>query len=168
MGFPGTLQYIPQGANVYFDRPDVKKAINAPQVPWAEASPKPTYNTSNGLSVEFNTGIFSSETVLPSVIDRSKRTVIGHSNLGYILLRAGTLLTIQNMTWGGIQGFQAPIEEDFFVPYHEDPFLATMAGAGIMGKTRTERGLTYFGIDGAGHMGKSIDSPGLRLRSVPR
>ncbi|KAI0385437.1 Alpha/Beta hydrolase protein [Hypomontagnella monticulosa] len=152
MGFPGTLQYTPQGADVYFDRPDVKRAINAPQVPWAEASPKPTYNTSNGLSVEYNTGIFTSQTVLPSVIDRSKRTVIGHSNLGYILLRAGTLLTIQNMTWGGIQGFQTPVEEDFFVPYHDDPFLATMAGAGIMGKTRTERGLTYFGIDGAGHM----------------
>lgn len=52
-----------------------------------------------------------------------------------------------------MQGFQEPPQDDFFVPYHTDWQMATMAGAGIMGKTRTERNLTYFGIDLSGHMG---------------
>jgi len=154
MGFPGTLQYVPDGAKVYFDRPEVKKAINAPQTPWAEASPRVIYNTSSGLSDNWHKYEFTGLTVLPRVIERSERTVLGHAGLDYILLQNGTLLTIQNMTWNGKQGFQKPIEEDFFVPYHSNFHQSTMAGAGIMGKTHTERGLTYFTIDLAGHMGK--------------
>jgi carboxypeptidase D len=52
MGFPGTDQYVPTSAQVYFDRSDVKSAINAPQVPWFEASPKTTHNISSSLSFD--------------------------------------------------------------------------------------------------------------------
>lgn len=90
--------------------------------------------------------------MLPRIIDRSKRTVIAHSNLGYALLCAGTLLTIQNMTWGGMQGFQAPPKSDFFVPYRDPGPLATVAGAGIFGKVHHERSLTFVAVNGAGHM----------------
>jgi carboxypeptidase D len=132
----------------------VKSAINAPQIPWSEASPRTIYNTSSGLSTNWDENKFTGLTVLPSVIERSKRTVVGHAGLDFILLRNGTLMTIQNMTWSGVQGFQAPPEDDFFVPYHTDWQFATMAAAGVMGKTRTERGLTYFGVDLSGHMSK--------------
>jgi len=159
MGFPGTNNYLPKGAKVYFDRPEVKAAINAPQVPWAEASPKKVYNTSSGVSVNYTDNQFSGLTVLLSVIERSKRTVIGHGGLDFILIRNGTLLTIQNMTWGGKQGFQSPVEDDFYVPYHTDYQTASLAGAGIMGKTHTERGLTFFHISISGHMGKSCYTP---------
>ena len=81
--------------------------------------------------------------------------MIGHGGLDYILLRNGTLLTIQNMTWNGRQGFQSPIEDNFYVPYHTKFQAATMASAGIVGKTHTERGLTFFGVDQSGHMSKS-------------
>lgn len=37
LGFPGTNQYLPLGAQVYFNRSDVKLDINAPQSPWYEA-----------------------------------------------------------------------------------------------------------------------------------
>ena len=154
LGFPGTVSYLPQDAKVYFDRPEVKKAINAPQVPWAEASPKQIYQTASGLSANYTNNQFSGLTVLPSVIENSKRTLIGHGGLDYILLRNGTLLTIQNMTWNGQQGFQSPIEDDFYVPYHTDFQAATMASAGVVGKTHTERGLTFFGVDQSGHMSK--------------
>lgn len=153
LGFPGTNQYIPPGAQVYFDRADVKQAINAPQVPWFAASPRPIYNTTDGQSLENHNREYTGSSILPRVIENSKRTVIGHSNLGFILMRGGTLLTIQNMTWSGAQGFQTPPADPFFVPYHPDQAVSSMAGAGIMGKTHTERKLTYFGIDGSGHMG---------------
>lgn len=64
----------------------------------------------------------------------------------------GTLLSIQNMTWGGQQGFQNPITDDFYVPFHNDYQEATLAAAGIMGKTITERKLTFVTIDLSGHM----------------
>lgn len=112
------------------------------------------YNTSNGLSDEYNALNFTGAEILPRVIDRSRRTLIGHSNLGFILLRAGTLLAIQNMTWGGAQGFRSVPADPFFVPYHDAGDVSGLAGAGVMGKTHTERKLTYFGVNGSGHMGK--------------
>lgn len=83
----------------------------------------------------------------------------------------GTLATIQNMTFGGKQGFQRrPTPDNFFVPYHETlgqiiqevlfqgniPSLQIYAnidtaGAGIMGSTHTERGLTFVTVKNAGH-----------------
>lgn len=59
---------------------------------------------------------------------------------------------IQNMTWNGAQGFQSKPVDPFFVPYHDDPQLGSLAGAGVFGTTHTERGLTYVGVDLSGHM----------------
>jgi carboxypeptidase D len=152
LGFPGSFEYSPTGATVYFNRADVKKAINAPaNVDWAECS-GPVYANPDGNSYESDHGIYSGLTVLPGVIERSKRTIIGHGNLDMILIANGTLLTIQNMTWNGAQGFSAPPSDDFFVPYHNDYELGTLAAAGVMGKTRTERGLTFVEINLSGHM----------------
>lgn len=154
LGYPGSKPYLPTGAKAYFDRADVKRAINAPQIPWAEASPKKMYNTTTGLSFERENNGFTGLTVLPSVIDRTKRTVIGHAGLDFILLANGTLLTIQNMTWGGQQGFQSSVEDPFFVPPYTSYQESTIAGSGTMGKTHTERGLTFFNLDTSGHMSK--------------
>ncbi|MDI1485482.1 MAG: hypothetical protein OHK93_000620 [Ramalina farinacea] len=125
LGFPGSFDYLPTGAEIYFNRTDVQQAINAPLI---------------GLSV------------LPSVIERLNRTIIGHGALDYILIANGTLLMIQNMTWNGAQGFQSPPTDEFYVPYHtlQDP--ATLAGAGVFGTTTTERGLTFVYTELSGHM----------------
>lgn len=79
-------------------------------------------------------------------------TVIGHGGLDYTLLTNRTLLTRQNMTWNGAQRFQAPVADDFFVPYRSKTQMSTLAGGGVMGRTRTERGLTFFSVDLSGHM----------------
>ena len=101
---------------------------------------------------------------LPRVIEATNNTVIGHGSLDFILLANGTLATIQNMTWNGAQGFQeAPSSTmNFYVPYHDGlaqlfdqtaavPFLQD-AGAGLLGTTHTERGLTFVTVRTAGHM----------------
>ena len=78
LGFPGSFTYLPPGGQIYFNRDDVKKAINAPvDTHWFECADVNVYNTSNGLSYDANHGLYSSKTVLPGVIERSKRTVIG-------------------------------------------------------------------------------------------
>jgi carboxypeptidase D len=63
--------------------------------------------------------------------------------LDYILIANGSLLAIQNMTWGGAQGFQKKPEEVFYVPFDNRQ---------TAGKTHTERGLTWVEMDLTGHM----------------
>lgn len=143
LGFPGSFDYLPSGAQIYFNRTDVQKAINAPIGPWAECG-----NVALGQDTSLPSGL----SVLPSVIERSKRTIISHGQLDYVLLYNGTLMTIQNMTWGGKQGFQKQPEGDLFVPYHVEASQSTLAGSGIMGVTHTERKLTWTEIFLSGHM----------------
>jgi len=71
--------------------------------------------------------------------------------LDYILIANGTLLMIQNMTWHGAQGFQTRPSDEFFVPYHSEASLSSLAGAGVFGTTHTERGLTFVTVDLSGH-----------------
>ncbi|KAL8817509.1 MAG: hypothetical protein Q9223_003672 [Gallowayella weberi] len=143
LGFPGSFDYLPAGAEIYFNRTDVQTAINAPIGEWTECS--------NGV-LEEDDSLPSGLSVLPSVIDRLNKTIISHGALDMILIANGTLLMIQNMTWGGKQGFQQKPTEEFFVPYHTDLSASTLAGAGVFGVTHTERGLTWVEVALTGHM----------------
>jgi carboxypeptidase D len=146
LGFPGTLEYLPEGTEIYFNREDVKKAIHAPiDKQWAECS-GPVFV--DKLDKSLPSGL----TVLPGVIDRTQNVIIAHGALDFVLIANGSLLAIQNMTWGGKLGFQSKPIEPFYVPYHEDKDLSTLAGAGVFGTSHSERGLTYVGIDLSGHM----------------
>ncbi|KAK8102070.1 serine-type carboxypeptidase [Apiospora sp. TS-2023a] len=178
LGFPGSFKYQPAGTMPYFNRTDVKKAIHAPlDVDWTACTDKPVF-VSDDNKMEpsgFNDADRSEPSSfqkVPQVIDATQNVIIGHGLLDMILIANGTLLTIQNMTWGGKLGFQSAPMEPFYVPYHSmsvadadikapdvlkdpnmDPTrLATLAAAGVLGTTHTERGLTFVTIDMAGHM----------------
>lgn len=60
---------------------------------------------------------------LPQVIEATNRVLITYGNLDAIIITNGTLLAIQNMTWGGELGFQTAPSQDFVVP-----------GQGVMGR----------------------------------
>ena len=143
LGFPGSFDYLPEGEEIYFNRTAVQKAINAPIQPWAECS---------GGVLDNDTSPQSSWEVIPRLIDALDRTVIVHGELDYILLYNGTLMAIQNMTWGGMQGFQTEPTEPFFVPFHEDISLTSLSAKGIMGVAHTERKLTWVSQALSGHM----------------
>ncbi|KAI0206706.1 serine carboxypeptidase [Astrocystis sublimbata] len=160
LGFPGSFTYSPEGSGpIYFDRTDVKRAIHADvNTTWEACS------SGNVFADGTDSSDPSTWRVLPHVIDATKNVIIGHGSLDMILLPNGTLLSIQNMTWGGQLGFQKPPVEPFFVPFHKDSTaealyeeknmltLSSIAGAGVLGTAHTERGLTYVGIDLSGHM----------------
>lgn len=146
LGFPGSFDYLPAGASVYFNRTDVQTAINAPHMNWMECTSTNVFV--NGTDSSPPSGL----SVLPSVIERTNKTIIGHGMLDYILIANGTLLMIQNMTWNGAQGFQCPPQDEFFVPYHSELSDSTLAGAGVFGTTHTERGLTFVEVSLSGHM----------------
>ena len=142
LGFPGSIPYLPEGATIYFNRSDVQKAINAPIQEWEECS-------DGVLNTDTSPG--SANSVLPGVIERTKNTIIGHGMLDMVLIMNGTLLSIQNMTWNGAQGFQSPPTDDFYVPFHSESSESTLAGSGSFGKTHTERGLTFVSVALSGH-----------------
>ncbi|KAG5982779.1 hypothetical protein E4U55_001385 [Claviceps digitariae] len=147
LGFPGSFDYLPAGASVYFNRPDVKRAIHAPpDRNWSSCSTTPVFVNNTDFSP------WSSQTVLAKVIDATRNVVIGHGALDYYFVANTTLMAIQNMTFGGQRGFQTRPHEPFYVPYHRRGPNASLAGAGVFGTTHTERGLTYVGVSLAGHM----------------
>jgi carboxypeptidase D len=81
-------------------------------------------------------------TILPSVIEKSERTVIIHGLADFILIAEGARLVFQNMTWEGQQGFQSPLQTDTFI----------IDGIGAYGNMQSERGLTYYEVSLSGHM----------------
>ncbi|KAM6489316.1 Alpha/Beta hydrolase fold [Amanita muscaria] len=135
LGFPGSF-FALQTTPAYFDRPDVKQAIHAPLntiwkictdvnvFPHGDASLPPTF------------------TVLPNVIEKSKKAIIMHGLADYVLIADGARIAIQNMTWGGKQGFQTPIAKDSFI----------VDGIGALGTVHEERGFTYYEVVLSGHM----------------
>ncbi|KAF3760780.1 hypothetical protein M406DRAFT_73241 [Cryphonectria parasitica EP155] len=146
LGFPGSLEYEPEGAFIYFNRTDVQDAIHAPHIDWAECANENVFVHGDDTSLP------SAVTVLPGVIDRTQNVIIGHGGLDMVLLANGTLLQLQNMTWGGQQGFSSYPTDPFYVPYNDYTDLSTLAGAGVFGSVVSERGLTFVGVDLSGHM----------------
>jgi len=144
LGFPGSFFYTPPGADIYFARKDVQDAIHAPHIDWVICSNDDVFVKGKDTSKS------STAEVIPRVIEQSERTIIAHGLLDYVLLVNGTLMAIQNMTWGGQQGFQEAPSKQFSIPYEDQ---------GVMGRVHTERGLTFMDVKLSGHMvpGKSKD-----------
>lgn len=150
MGFPS----LAGGPNNYFNQTAVQKALHVPLTNYAVCGGD-IFGDKGDLSVPSALG------PLPRVIERTNNVLIGHGWLDYLLFLNGTLVTIQNMTWNGAQGFQKPPTEPLFVPYTSA--LDTVAnqqgsipwtndaGGGILGTAHTERGLTFSSVYGSGH-----------------
>ncbi|KAJ3773603.1 alpha/beta-hydrolase [Lentinula raphanica] len=134
LGFPGSFPDV-QLSPLYFDREDVKLAIHAPvDVDWTECSNVDVFpRGDSSLPPAF--------TVLPNVIEKSERSVIAHGLADFILIAEGARIVIQNMTWGGLQGFQTPIANDSLI-----------VGGVSLGTSHTERNLTYVEVVQSGHM----------------
>lgn len=158
MGFPS----LGGGPHNYFNRSDVQAQLHVPPTDYLVCGGGPNLFPKGDASLPSALG------PLPSVIERTNNTIIGHGLLDFLLFANGSLITIQNMTWNGAQGFQTQpsLHDNFYVPYHQsladilkysasaDPFFPPQfdtAGAGFQGVTHTERGLTFVTVTLAGH-----------------
>ncbi|KAI9924743.1 hypothetical protein ASPWEDRAFT_111975 [Aspergillus wentii DTO 134E9] len=161
LGFPTALEYKAPGSTVYFDRPDVKRAMHAPNVTWAICSENPVFVGPEGSGPEGEGDISANpiETVLPQVIEATNRVLIGNGDYDMIIITNGTLMSIQNMTWNGQLGFQSapetPIEID--LPDLQWAEVLEQNGLepstqGIMGISHYERGLMWAETFQSGHM----------------
>lgn len=142
--------YLPAGQREFFDRPDVKAALHAPDsIQWSQCVPEDQVFV-NGIDQNQTANQYGPVTVLPRVIEHSQRTIIAHGDLDFDLLKKGSLLAIQNMTWAGQQGFSSAPNDTFSVPFSIAASRMS-TGAGSMGVTRTERGLTVCSVKLSGH-----------------
>ncbi|KAF9652110.1 alpha/beta-hydrolase [Thelephora ganbajun] len=134
LGFPGSFPNVQ--SPIYFDREDVKKVIHAPaNQTWQECTDINVFpNGDASLPPAF--------TVLPGVIEKSERSVIIHGLGDYVLIAEGARVVLQNMTWGGKQGFQQAPKLDSFI----------VDGMGAMGTVQNERKLGYYEVVLSGHM----------------
>lgn len=145
LGFPYSQMFIPPGRRIYFNRQDVKRAINAPKdLDWMICAEAPVFAGGDNSDP-------SSYRAIPHVIERTKNVQIAHGTMDMVLLANSTLLAIQNMTWGGRLGFQREPREPLFVPHHPNPAVEGSSGQGVMGTWHSERGLTWALIDLSGH-----------------
>ncbi|KAH9963660.1 Alpha/Beta hydrolase protein [Russula compacta] len=143
LGFPGSAPQI-QVSPVYFNRPDVKAAIHAPEnVQWTECA------TESVFVAPGDTSPLPSWGVLPKLIDRGTRTVIATGLADFVLISEGTRIGIQNMTWGGKQGFRSAPRPDSFV----------IDRVGALGTVQSERGLTLYEVPITGHMIPQFNPP---------
>ncbi|GAB1318622.1 Carboxypeptidase [Madurella fahalii] len=154
LGFYNGLESHPRlPLTPYFNRPDVKAAINAPlNTNWTFCVDRSTV-----FAGGFDETLLSapgSQPVLPRVIEHTANVILGHGYRDVITLPEGTLLTIQNLTWNGEMGFREEPTAPLFVPYHGggNGSAETAAGAGVLETSHEERGLTWFGAAQAGHM----------------
>lgn len=140
----------------YFDRADVKEAINAPaDVSWSQCV-NGVFNSSTG-----DQSPPPDKYELPNVVDTTENVILAHGSMDYILPLDGVLLGLQNMTWGGRLGFQTAPSDPFYVPRYGyntsngSTFYGDNlpAGSGVQGTTHHERGLTLVVTHLAGHEG---------------
>ncbi|KAG9123711.1 hypothetical protein FRC07_014202 [Ceratobasidium sp. 392] len=119
----------------YYSRPDLQKALHFDNFGnWSECSNVPVF-----INYEDNSAY--SETLFPNLIQRlPKGFSLWHGLIDSILFSEGTRITIQNLTWGGHQGFQKPITTPLVVDGQQH------------GVYHSERKLTYIEFDNAGHM----------------
>ncbi|TFY67118.1 hypothetical protein EVG20_g4050 [Dentipellis fragilis] len=118
----------------YFSRSDVQKALHVPNAG--------TFSECSNINV-FPNGDNSpySEVLFPDLLSKLPRGItLWHGLNDALLLAGGDRITIQNLTWGGSQGFAGP------------PTTPLVVSGSQKGVYRSERSLTYIEVDGAGHM----------------
>lgn len=83
-----------QVAPIYFDREDVKRAIHAPvNTTWSECSNVNVFPRGDG-------SLPSALTVLPSIIEKSERSVIVHGLADFILIAEGYVAFCSSLSAG--------------------------------------------------------------------
>ena len=94
LGFPTIVAYLPDGAEIYFDRADVKKAMHAPNMTWSECS-GPVFVGEGGPQDAGDTSPDPIQSVLPKVIEHTKRVLVANADQDMVIMTNTTLLAIQ-------------------------------------------------------------------------
>ncbi|KAJ4290625.1 hypothetical protein N0V90_010843 [Kalmusia sp. IMI 367209] len=151
LGIINTGDYQPPGAQVYFNRTDVQKALHAVVgTNWEQCTDVNVFGNGTERGSDTSPGP-AIDGALQRVIEYTNNTIIGSGDLDMLLNTNGTLLAIQNMTWNGAQGLQKYPSTPLYAPYHPEYNGGALAGSGVQGVWSSERGLTFYTAHLAGH-----------------
>ncbi|EYB27867.1 hypothetical protein FG05_04546 [Fusarium graminearum] len=149
LGFP-SVEYVAPGASIYFNLPDVRKAIHAPSTPknWTSCSgpvfvkDDPHYDPAEH------------EKKFQTLVEKTNNVIIGSGMADYIITSNTTALAVQGLKWNGKQGFQKAPSQEFVVPIINNTALNTenWAGGSVQGEVHSERGFTLATVKTSGHM----------------
>jgi carboxypeptidase D len=118
-------------------------------------------NRGDGPESEGDVSADPIQKVLPRIIEATQRVLVANGQLDMEIITNGTLLAIQNMTWGGKLGFQkqpsTPIVITLPDLQYESLFIENGFGdiddpQGTMGVQHYERGLMWAQTSLCGHM----------------
>ncbi|KAF9630151.1 hypothetical protein BFW01_g332 [Lasiodiplodia theobromae] len=138
--------HMPANFEPYFNRTSVKTAIHAPlDTSWHLCTATPVIANFTDRSPP--SGLTGGP--LQRVVEATRNVVVAHGARDMVLLSAGSLLTLQNLTWNGAQGFGAAPSAPFYVPSARGAGKA--AGAGVLGRWVSERGMTFCTVELSGH-----------------
>ncbi|CAE6996889.1 hypothetical protein CFE70_000387 [Pyrenophora teres f. teres 0-1] len=140
------------GAQVYFDRADVKKALHVdPKTKWTMCTENGVFSDGKGSYGDDMSYPPAINGILKSIIEATNNVLIGSGDLDMLIPTNGTLLTIQNVTWNGVQGFSQYPNRPLVIPIYVDPHTWSTAGGLLQGRWIKERGLTFYTAHIAGH-----------------
>ncbi|CAG8104728.1 unnamed protein product [Penicillium salamii] len=162
LGFPTDLAYQPAPTS-YFNRTDVKKALHVPtDIDWELCTPDSVFVSPDlGPEQAFDISANPTEHILPRVIEATNRVLISNGAWDYLIITNGTLVAIQNMTWGGELGFKSRPETPIHISMPDLQYAAVFDAQvdygeldgpqGLMGIQHYERGLMFAETYQAGH-----------------
>lgn len=159
----------------WFSQSSVRAALHVPEdANWDRCTLKGIFrNRTDGSIVAgdpYSTPPATND-LLSRMIEYTGNVIIGSGALDMLVPTNGTLLVLQNVTWGGVQGFQqrpakpvglgscgvgvsGPAVDrgfQFYSPYSIGPTQATSSMAGVIGIWGRERGLTFYEVNLGGH-----------------
>jgi carboxypeptidase D len=151
LGIVNTGDYSPPGAEIYFNRTDVKLALHANvSTEWLQCTNTNVFGDGDDKGSDASPGP-ANNGVLQRVIEYTNNTIIGSGDLDMLLSTNGTLFAIQNMTWNGAQGLSEYPSTPLYAPYHPEYNGGALAGAGYQGYWTAERGMMFYTARLAGH-----------------
>ncbi|KAJ6002675.1 Peptidase S10 serine carboxypeptidase [Penicillium sp. IBT 35674x] len=129
----------------YFSRKDVQAALHIPN--------SGTYTACNNTILSTLTGSEFVEppeyAILPSLVTAHNVSLhIYNGEMDMLINHIGAELSIQNMTWRGLQGFQKRPTQRF---YANDAAPTARSKQKVAGTWASERGVSYHLFEGAGH-----------------
>jgi carboxypeptidase D len=148
----GTFESPETSRGGYFNRTEVKRAMNAPEISYSVCSPQPVFANHNATGGPGNGDLAppASFAALPAVFDRVPLNLVANGALDMLVPSIGVLFALQNVTWRGATGFTAEPTQTFVVPPSSGN--ASLVGqAGEMGTWAYERGVVFVDVAGAGH-----------------
>ncbi|KAF9874657.1 serine carboxypeptidase [Colletotrichum karsti] len=160
LGFPSVM-YSPPNATLYFNIPEVRKAIHVPvdYPSWSECQ-DPVFVDGND-----NYNGTDHEIKFQTLVERTNNVHIGSGLADYVIQPNVTALGIQRIRWNGKQGFETAPSEELVLPTinNNDDNTISWAGGNVQGTFHTERGFTHSTAKLSGHMVPQY-SPGTALR----